>query len=175
MTFPSAPVNLSSFCIFVAVFKLVLCVSLYAKMPFHRVKASLRRFPQAKAKAAVRKVSRAPRKLLNTLTKLRKLPLTQQHRQLQLANGKFVKDLSSAARKVRYAKVKLAPTVRKKLTQHRKALQTFVNPRTSLRKKKQVLTQRGGIIPALIPIIVAAIGATGTVGAAATHAAISKS
>ena len=51
-------------------------------MPFHRVKASLRRhrFPQAKAKAAVSKVSRAPRKLLNTLTKLRKLPLPQQHR-----------------------------------------------------------------------------------------------
>ena len=82
--------------------------------------------------------------------------------------------MSTAARKVRYAKVKLAPTVRKKLTQHRKALQKFVNPRTSLRKKKQVLTQHGGILPALIPIIVAAIGATGTVGAAATHAAISK-
>ena len=32
--------------------------------------------------------------------------------------------------------------------------------------KRQILTQRGGIIPALILIIVPSIGATGTVGAA---------
>ena len=112
-------------------------------------------------------------KFVKALIRLRKLPLAEQRRQLQLANGRFIKDCCAATRKARYAKV--SPSLRKRLKRHRKALHTFVNPRTSLRKKKQVLTQRGGILPFLIPLLVAGISATGSIGAAAAHAAISKS
>lgn len=111
-------------------------------------------------------------KLVLTLKKLRTLPLLEQRRQLQLANPKFVRDLSTATRKARYANI--SPALRKKLKRHRKALRTFANPRVSVSRKKRVLTQRGGIFPLLVPAIVAAIGAAGSIGAAATHAAISK-
>lgn len=124
-----------------------------------------------------RKVShchRRPTKLTKALHRLCKLPREEQRRQLQLANEKFVNDLSSATRKLRYARLKLSPSMRKKLKQHRKALHTFMNGRVSAQRRKQVLTQRGGIAPFLVPIIVAALGATGSIGAAATHAAISR-
>ena len=45
--------------------------------------------------------------------------------------------------------------------------------RRGLRLKRQRRIQ-GGIVPALIPLIAAGIGALGTVGASATHAAISR-
>ena len=117
---------------------------------------------------------RQPSKLVKTLKRLSKLPVAQQQRQLRLANHKFIKDLCSATQKVRYAKFNVAPTLRKKLNRHRHHLRTLVSRRTSLQKKRQLLTQRGGIVPALIPILVAALGATGSIGAAATHAAISR-
>ena len=111
-------------------------------------------------------------KLLSALLRLRKLPPSEQQRQLQLANSKFILDLCTAARKARFVNAK--PAIRKKVRHHRKTIRKFLNRRTSVHKKKQLLTQRGGIAPFLIPLIVAAIGGASSVGAAATHAAVSR-
>lgn len=119
-------------------------------------------------------MKRCSTKLISTLKRLSKLPSSQLQRQIQLANHKFVNDLCAATRKLRYAKIKLTPTLRKKLTRHRQHLRSLANRRTSVQTKKKLLTQRGGVLPFLIPLIVAGISAAGSVGAAAVHGAVSR-
>ena len=63
---------------------------------------------------------------------------------------------------------------KKFLSRKRRNLRVLTNPGTSVTKKRKILTQRGEIIPALIPIIAASINAASAVGATASHAAISK-
>ena len=119
-------------------------------------------------------MKRCSTKLISTLKRLSKLPSSQLQRQIQFANHKFVNDLCAATRKLRYAKIKLTPTLRKKLTRHRQHLRSLANRRTSVQTKKKLLTQRGGVLPFLIPLIVAGISAAGSVGAAAVHGAVSR-
>ena len=115
-----------------------------------------------------------PSKLLFALKKLSKLHVSEQQRQLRFANQKFINDLCAATRKVRYAKVKLSPSLGKKLKRQQQHLRSLASRRTSVKKKRQLLTQRNGIVLAMIPIIVAALGATDSIAAAATHATISR-
>ena len=95
------------------------------------------------------------------------------------ASNSFIRDVSSAMSKLRKRPHLVKSAHQKVLRKHRKKLQQLVNPKVSIAKKRLILTQKGGIIPALIPVIVAAIGALGTatagIGGAAVHAAISKS
>ena len=96
------------------------------------------------------------------------------------ASNVFIRDVSNAVKKIRTRPhlVKGAKH-RQVLKKHRNKLRRLVNPRVSINKKRRILTQVGGIVPLLIPVIVAAIGAAGTtaagIGGAAVHAAISKS
>ena len=121
-----------------------------------------------------RRVKRQHAKLLAAIKALSKMSPGQKHHYLQHANKKFVNDLCKATREVRYMNIKLSPSLRRRIKKHCKLLKAFVNPRTKLKRKKQLLTQRGGIAPFLIPLLVAGIGAAGSVGAAATSAAILK-
>ena len=95
------------------------------------------------------------------------------------ASNSFIRDVSNAMAKLRTRPHLVKGSHKKILKRHRKKLQALVNPKVSIVRKRLILNQKGGIISALIPIIVAAIGATGTaaagIGGAAVHAAISKS
>ena len=61
------------------------------------------------------------------------------------------------------------------LRRYKRKLRILANKRSSVQKKRQILNQKGGIAPLLIPIIAAAIGSAGSVAGAAVHAAVSKS
>ena len=56
------------------------------------------------------------------------------------------------------ARVPINPESRRKLRRHKKHLLTLADPRASMKSKKDVLSQRGGIIPAVLPIVAAAMG-----------------
>ena len=94
------------------------------------------------------------------------------------ASNKFIRDMSGFLSKIRSKGDLVKPSHRKILRRHRKKLKKLVNPKTSIARKRLILSQKGGIVPALIPIIVALIGAGGGVAASAAggaaHAAISK-
>ena len=101
---------------------------------------------------------------------------------LNNANDNFIKDLSSTLSKVRHQPPNILhtnPNLLRRIQFQRQALQRFSNKSTSMKAKRKMVKQKGGIIPALIPIIAAGIGALGAVGSgvggAAVHAAISKS
>lgn len=55
-------------------------------------------------------------------------------------------------------RVPIDPESRRKLRRHRKHMLTLADPRASMKSKKEVLSQRGGIIPAILPIVAAAMG-----------------
>lgn len=124
----------------------------------------------------VHKVSVSPefRKAMNELKRMKG---GSRRAALVRANDKFVRDLSHVLGKVRNNPPDLSkvnPRLLRRLRLQRKRFQTFVNKKTSIKKKRRIITQKGGIFPALIPIICAAIGAAGTVGGAAAGAAIAK-
>ena len=94
------------------------------------------------------------------------------------ASNVFIRDVSSALKKIRTRPHLVKASHQKVLKKHRNKLRNLVNAKVSINKKRSILTQKGGIVPLLIPVICAAIGAAGTtaagVGGAAVHAAISK-
>ena len=97
---------------------------------------------------------------------------------LARANDRFIRDLSQVTGKVRKHPPDLSkvnPRLMRRLQFQRKQFRSFANKKTSLKKKRRLLTQKGGIFPALIPIICAAIASAGSIGGAAVDAAISKS
>ena len=94
------------------------------------------------------------------------------------ASNKFIRDMTGFLSKIRSKGDLVKPSHRKILRRHRKKLKKLVNPKTSIATKRLILSQKGGIAPALIPVIVALIGAGGGVAASAAggaaHAAIMK-
>ena len=107
--------------------------------------------------------------------KLRRMSKQRQRKVVAQASPEFVKDVGIFLRKIR-TKPHLIRNAkhRRQLKRHRSKLLRLVNPHVSVEKKRRILLMRGGIAPFLIPIICADIGAAGSVGAAATSAAIIK-
>ena len=115
-------------------------------------------------------------KFKNAMFQLRRISKQKQRNSVATASNEFIKDLSK-----HLAKIRMQPHLvknkkhRTQLKRNRGKLLNLINPQVSLGKKRGILLMKGGIIPLLIPIICASIGAAGTVGAAATSAAIMKS
>ena len=115
------------------------------------------------------------KKFKNAMFKLRRMGKKKQQNVIAGASREFIKDISAHLSKIR-RQPKLVKKIkhRRQLKKYRGKLRRLVNPQVSLEKKRNILLMKGGIAPFLIPIICASIGAAGTVGAAATGAAIAK-
>ena len=90
------------------------------------------------------------------------------------ASNEFIRDVSSFMNKLRKQPHLVGSRHKATLRKHKQKLRRLVSSKTPIHVKRAILQQKGGIIPLLIPLIVAAIGATGAVGAAATHAGIMR-
>ena len=104
----------------------------------------------------------------------RMTPLTQRTKVVG-ASDEFIRDISGFMSKIRKRPDLVKASHRKTLQKHKTALKKLIHAKTPIGAKRLILSQKGGIIPALIPIIAAIIGTTGSVGASAVHAAIVKS
>lgn len=109
---------------------------------------------------------------------LKRLPPEKRRLATIGASNVFIRDVSNALKKIRSRPHLVKGKFRQVLQKHRNKLRRLVSPKVSINKKRSILTQKGGIVPALIPVVCAAIAAAGTtaagVGGAAVHAAISK-
>ena len=112
--------------------------------------------------------------IVKSLAKLKAMKESSRKKALLSANRPFIQDLSSAVRRLRHSNMPVSAAQKKAISKHTAFLRKMADPRISYRSKRKTLVQKGGIAPALIPLIAAAIGAAGTVGASAAHAAISK-
>lgn len=113
-------------------------------------------------------------KFLHAARRLRQMKANAQKQTIANASNEFVRDVSSVMGRLRKRPDLVSSKHRKVIRRHRGKLQRLVNKKTSLQKKRKILMSSGGIFPALIPIIAAAIGAAGSVGAGAVGAAISR-
>lgn len=124
----------------------------------------------------------------NAIKMLRGMKPKEQRIRVSMSSRDFINDLVSFLRKIRKRADVIPNKYRKKLSIMKKSLQTLVNSRTSLTKKRSILVghnqkkrgkkqrggQQGGILPILIPIIAAAIGAAGSVATGAVSAAVMR-
>ena len=74
--------------------------------------------------------------------RLKKLKASERSQAMSMANATFIRQFCEQLKKLRHAK--LAPKKRKILQKNKKLLQQLVNKRTSLSKRRRILTQSGG-------------------------------
>ena len=124
------------------------------------------------------KILQVKKQFKNAMKHLQRMNPLKQRTAVVGASNKFIRDISGFLSKVRTKGDLVKPSHRKILRRHSKKLKKLVNPKTSIATKRLILSQKGGIAPALIPVIVALIGAGGGVAASAAggaaHAAIMK-
>ena len=121
---------------------------------------------------------RVSSKFYQTIHTLKRMKGRQRERALSNANDNFIRDMSQTVGKMRKVSPSLLahinPRLWRRIHLQRSHLKSFARKKTSMKKKRKFMKQKGGIIPALIPIICAAITAGGAVGSAAVGAAVAR-
>ena len=110
---------------------------------------------------------------------LRQMKPAKQRAAVVGASNMFIRDVSSFMKRLRNKPHLVKPAHQKVLKRHKQKLKKLVNAKTPIYKKRLILYQHGGqiggqFISILLPIILAAIGAGGTIGGSAVAATIMK-
>ena len=104
---------------------------------------------------AKKKAVRGNATFRRALYRLKRLKPKHQCQAIGMANDAFIRQMCTHVKKLRYnKKVKLAP----RLKRHKGKLRQLVSARTSISKKRKILGQRGGFLPALLPLLVSTVG-----------------
>lgn len=115
------------------------------------------------------------RKFIKAMKSLQDMPKRKQRIAAVNASNEFIRDVGRFMKKIQKRPGLVMKAAHRKILQrNKKKLRKLIHAKTPVTEKRLILAQKGGIIPALIPIVCAIIGAAGTIGASATHAAISK-
>lgn len=89
-----------------------------------------------------RKSSTNKSHFIQSLIRLKKLKKNDRRKAISMANNQFIRQLCQHVKKLKRAKV--SSKVKKNLRKHRHSLKTLVNKRTSMSKRRTLLSQRGG-------------------------------
>ena len=114
------------------------------------------------------------RKFYNALQSLRRMSPKQQRLRAKNASKEFVTDVSNVMSKIRRRPNLVSNKHKKILRRYKKPLRQLVKKDSSAKRKRKVLLLRGGILPFLVPIICAGIGAAGSIGASAVGSAVMR-
>ena len=98
-----------------------------------------------------RSTNRKNAKFSKAIMALRKMKSSDRYNAIRFANDKFIRDLCSKINKVR--RMKLSPQQQAIVKKYRSKLKVLCNRRTSIKKKRQTLSQKGGILPLVLPLI----------------------
>ena len=129
---------------------------------------------QKKRQTTCRKIP-VKKKFADAIKRLKRMKTSNQRAAALGASNEFIRDVSAFMSKLRKQPDLVKGSHRNVLKRHSLKLRKLIHAKTPLEKKRMILSQTGGILPALIPIIVAIIGAGGGIASAATSAAIIKS
>ena len=105
-----------------------------------------------KRKTGRKKIS----KFDQALIRLRKLKRDQQSKAMSFANKSFINQFCNKVKKLRHKKI--SPKDAKVLRRNSLKLKKLVSKKTSFSKKRKMLSQRGGFLPALLPLLAPVIG-----------------
>ena len=78
---------------------------------------------------------------------LRKMKSSDRYNAIRFANDNFIRNLCSNINKLR--RMKLTPQQQAIVKKYKSKLKVLCNRRTSIKKKRQLLSQKGGFIPFL--------------------------
>ena len=104
-----------------------------------------------------KKSRRTPTKFIKAIHALKRMRPSQRCVAIRHSNDKFIRDVVSHVRKLRTRKLplKMVGHVKK----HAKSLRLIANPKVSLKKKRNRLSQKGGgILGILLPLLGAVAG-----------------
>lgn len=90
-------------------------------------------------------------KFSKAIMALRKMKSSDRYNAIRFANDNFIRDLCSKINKLR--RMKLSPQQQAIVKKYRSKLKVLCNRRTSIKKKRQTLSQKGGILPLVLPLI----------------------
>ena len=96
-------------------------------------------------------------KLIDAMNKLKNMGASRRVREIVAAPDKLIRDMSSALQKAKRHKVALPKVLAKQVKKHAVSLRKLSNPRLSIKKKRQLIKQKGGgllgTIAGLLPIV----------------------
>ena len=79
-------------------------------------------------------------------------------RALNSASNQFIRDLSKTVNQVRYISPnQITPLMRKRIYKHRKAMRVLADRKSSVKRKKRLLTQKGGFYGKIIGALLGGI------------------
>ena len=105
---------------------------------------------------ATRKVSKSTAKFRTALIRLKKLKPHHQCMAMKMANNGFIRQMCTHIKKLRYKKLKGKQA--KAVKRHAQKLKTLADSKVSLRAKRRLLSQRGGFLSMIAPVLMSAIG-----------------
>ena len=117
------------------------------------VKKTSKRTSAAKRKAVGKRTGAFRR----ALQRLKRLKHNHQCQAIGMANDAFIRQMCTHVKKLRYSR-KVNAKSAQRLKRHRGKLRQLVSARTSIAKKRKILGQRGGFLPALIPLLISTVG-----------------
>ena len=93
---------------------------------------------------------------------------SQRKELIKSADAKIIKAICECALNVLKCRVHVVPSQLKRLRRYKKVMRALAKPKTklSLARKKALIVQNGGLLPALLIPILAALGKTAALGAA---------
>ena len=115
-----------------------------------------RRVSRKRGRKRGRKINKSSAKFRTALMRLRKLKPHHQCEAMKMANNGFIRQMCTHIKKLRHRK--LSKKQVKGLKRHAAKLKTLANSKVSIAKKRRILSQRGGFLPVIAPLLMSAIG-----------------
>ena len=90
-------------------------------------------------------------KFSKAISSLRKMKSNDRYDAIRYANDNFIRDICSQIKKLKHKK--LTPQQQQIVKKYRSKLKVLCSRRSSIKKKRQTLSQKGGFLPFLLPMI----------------------
>jgi hypothetical protein len=97
-------------------------------------------------------------KLIHAMNKLKNMGASRRVEEVAAAPDGLIRDMSTALHKARKRNMTLPKGLAKQVKKHAKALRTLSNPRVSIKKKRNLISQKGGGILATIARLIPVVG-----------------
>ena len=110
----------------------------------------------ARRRTSRKRLGKRHGKFRHALIQLKRMKPQHQCQAMKMANNGFIRQMCNHVKKLRHAKLSAKQV--KALKRHRGKLRTLANSKVSITRKRQLLSQRGGFLSMLAPVLMSAIG-----------------
>lgn len=90
------------------------------------------------------------------LHKLKRLKPAQRCEAIKLSNNNFIRQFCAHVKKLKHQKIH--PKYQKALASRKATLRKLTNNKVSLKSKRKILSQKGGFLPAILPLMLGLAG-----------------